>query len=118
MASKRELIEPNPGDKRYVRRDKEGNPARSRRSTAALEALPSGPLELRHRTLEAGLREAQGSFIAIFDADFIPARDFLMRTLPYFESDPKKPTDKKSHHQSKRRSPSGRFCLRRNWRCL
>ena len=24
MASKRELIEPNPGDKRYVRRDKEG----------------------------------------------------------------------------------------------
>ena len=25
MASKRELIEPNPGDKRYVRRDKEGH---------------------------------------------------------------------------------------------
>jgi hypothetical protein len=24
MASKRELIEPNPGDKRYVRRDAEG----------------------------------------------------------------------------------------------
>ena len=24
MASKRELIEPTPGDKRYVRRDKEG----------------------------------------------------------------------------------------------
>ena len=24
MASKRELIEPHPGDKRYVRRDKEG----------------------------------------------------------------------------------------------
>ncbi len=24
MAIKRELIEPNPGDKRYVRRDKEG----------------------------------------------------------------------------------------------
>jgi hypothetical protein len=24
MASKRELIEPNPGDKRYVRRDKDG----------------------------------------------------------------------------------------------
>ena len=24
MASKRELIEPNPGDKRYVRRDTEG----------------------------------------------------------------------------------------------
>ena len=25
MASKRELIEPNPGDKRYIRRDKEGH---------------------------------------------------------------------------------------------
>ena len=25
MASKRELIEPHPGDKRYVRRDKEGH---------------------------------------------------------------------------------------------
>jgi hypothetical protein len=24
MASKRELIEPNPGDKRYIRRDEEG----------------------------------------------------------------------------------------------
>jgi len=24
MSSKRELIEPNPGDKRYVRRDKDG----------------------------------------------------------------------------------------------
>src|SRR5688572_31078610 len=39
--------------------------------------------------LEAGLKEASGEFIAIFDADFIPSRDFLMRTLPYFEEDPK-----------------------------
>src|SRR5574339_648677 len=37
--------------------------------------------------LEAGLKEASGRFIAIFDADFIPSRDFLMRTLPYFEAD-------------------------------
>ena len=35
--------------------------------------------------LEAGLKEASGEFIAIFDADFIPSPDFLMRTLPYFE---------------------------------
>ena len=34
--------------------------------------------------LEAGLRVASGEFIAIFDADFIPSSDFLMRTLPYF----------------------------------
>jgi cellulose synthase/poly-beta-1,6-N-acetylglucosamine synthase-like glycosyltransferase len=34
--------------------------------------------------LEAGLKEAAGRFIAIFDADFVPARDFLRRTIPYF----------------------------------
>ena len=37
--------------------------------------------------LEAGLRQARGEFIAIFDADFIPSRDFLIRTLPYFATD-------------------------------
>ena len=39
--------------------------------------------------LDAGLREATGEFIAIFDADFTPTSDFLMRTLPYFATDPK-----------------------------
>jgi cellulose synthase/poly-beta-1,6-N-acetylglucosamine synthase-like glycosyltransferase len=39
--------------------------------------------------LEAGLAEASGRFIAIFDADFIPPADFLKRTLPYFEQDEK-----------------------------
>jgi cellulose synthase/poly-beta-1,6-N-acetylglucosamine synthase-like glycosyltransferase len=39
--------------------------------------------------LEAGLAEASGRFIAIFDADFIPPADFLIRTLPYFEQDEK-----------------------------
>src|SRR5512145_1034461 len=39
--------------------------------------------------LEAGLRQSSGKFIAIFDADFIPPRDFLLRTLPYFDTDPK-----------------------------
>jgi cellulose synthase/poly-beta-1,6-N-acetylglucosamine synthase-like glycosyltransferase len=34
--------------------------------------------------LEAGLKVAQGEFIAIFDADFVPPSDFLMRTIPYF----------------------------------
>ncbi len=34
--------------------------------------------------LEAGLREARGEFIAIFDADFLPPEDFLRRTIPYF----------------------------------
>ncbi len=39
--------------------------------------------------LEAGLQQASGQFIAIFDADFVPPADFLMRTLPHFATDPK-----------------------------
>jgi cellulose synthase/poly-beta-1,6-N-acetylglucosamine synthase-like glycosyltransferase len=35
--------------------------------------------------LAEGLKQARGEFIAIFDADFIPPRDFLKRTLPYFQ---------------------------------
>jgi len=34
--------------------------------------------------LEAGLKAAKGTFIAIFDADFIPPKDFLRQTLPHF----------------------------------
>jgi len=37
--------------------------------------------------LKYGLEFASGEFIAIFDADFIPAPDFLKRTLAYFVSD-------------------------------
>jgi cellulose synthase/poly-beta-1,6-N-acetylglucosamine synthase-like glycosyltransferase len=34
--------------------------------------------------LEAGLRQATGEFIAIFDADFLPPPDFFRKTLPQF----------------------------------
>jgi len=34
--------------------------------------------------LDAGMQVAKGEFIAIFDADFVPTRDFLRRTVPYF----------------------------------
>ena len=37
--------------------------------------------------LEAGLKVARGEFIAIFDADFIPTQDFLVRLMPHFRSD-------------------------------
>jgi cellulose synthase/poly-beta-1,6-N-acetylglucosamine synthase-like glycosyltransferase len=36
--------------------------------------------------LEAALKVARGEFVAIFDADFIPTRDFLMRTVGYFHN--------------------------------
>ena len=38
--------------------------------------------------LEQGLKVSRGEFVAIFDADFIPAPDFVRQLMPYF-SDPK-----------------------------
>jgi cellulose synthase/poly-beta-1,6-N-acetylglucosamine synthase-like glycosyltransferase len=37
--------------------------------------------------LDAAMDQVQGEFIAIFDADFVPDKDFLLRTIPYFNSD-------------------------------
>lgn len=37
--------------------------------------------------LQAGMVQARGEFIAIFDADFVPAPDFLRRTLPLLLAD-------------------------------
>jgi cellulose synthase/poly-beta-1,6-N-acetylglucosamine synthase-like glycosyltransferase len=37
--------------------------------------------------LDAGMKVARGEFIAIFDADFVPPSDFLMRTVPYFREE-------------------------------
>jgi cellulose synthase/poly-beta-1,6-N-acetylglucosamine synthase-like glycosyltransferase len=37
--------------------------------------------------LDAGLKVARGTFVAIFDADFIPSVDFLQKTIPYFQDE-------------------------------
>ena len=51
------------------------------------------PISYHHRTnregykagaLREGLKSAQGEFVAIFDADFVPPADFLMRVIHYF----------------------------------
>lgn len=51
------------------------------------------PIEYHHRTnrhgfkagaLQEGLKTATGEMVAIFDADFVPPRDFLQRTIHYF----------------------------------
>lgn len=51
------------------------------------------PIEYHHRTnrhgykagaLQEGLQTATGEFIAIFDADFVPPPDFLLRTIHHF----------------------------------
>jgi cellulose synthase/poly-beta-1,6-N-acetylglucosamine synthase-like glycosyltransferase len=55
-------------------------------------------ISLLHRTerpgfkagaLKAGMAQAQGDFIAIFDADFVPEPDFLRQTVPYFTANPR-----------------------------
>ena len=35
--------------------------------------------------LKNGLKSATGEFIAIFDADFLPQPDWLLKTIPYFD---------------------------------
>jgi len=37
--------------------------------------------------LAAGLLQAKGEFVAIFDADFLPNKHFLQTTLPYFQNE-------------------------------
>ncbi len=37
--------------------------------------------------LDSAMDQVQGDFIAIFDADFVPEKDFLQKTMPYFEDD-------------------------------
>ena len=55
------------------------------------------PISYHHRTnrhgfkagaLAAGLETAKGEFVAIFDADFVPPEDFLLKTIHHF-TDPK-----------------------------
>jgi len=68
--------------------------------TAALVAsvvaqLAAGGLEIHHLrrgerrgykagALAAGLARARGELLCVFDADFVPAPDFLRRTVPWF----------------------------------
>ena len=60
-------------------------------------AALGNPISYHHRTnregykagaLAEGMKSARGEFIAIFDADFTPPEDFLMRTIHHF-TDPK-----------------------------
>ncbi len=61
-----------------------------------IEYLQSKGIDIQHirRTdrqgfkagaLKEGLKIAKGEFIAIFDADFLPKKDWLMKSIPYFK---------------------------------
>jgi cellulose synthase/poly-beta-1,6-N-acetylglucosamine synthase-like glycosyltransferase len=60
----------------------------------ASQGLPVTYLQRSNRAgfkagaLAEGLKTAQGEFIVIFDADFVPPEDFLLRTIHHF-TDPK-----------------------------
>ncbi|GAB1430613.1 glycosyltransferase [Ignavibacteria bacterium] len=36
--------------------------------------------------LKEGLKSAKGEFVAVFDADFVPKSDFLLKTVPHFKN--------------------------------
>jgi cellulose synthase/poly-beta-1,6-N-acetylglucosamine synthase-like glycosyltransferase len=46
-----------------------------------------GPTHYKAGALQAGLAQAKGELVAMFDADFVPAVDFLRRVVPYFADD-------------------------------
>ncbi|WP_234859443.1 cellulose synthase family protein [Aquimarina aquimarini] len=63
---------------------------------AHIERLQQEGLDIKHicrddRTgfkagaLKEGLKIAKGEFIAIFDADFLPGKNWLLQTIPYFK---------------------------------
>ena len=37
--------------------------------------------------LQYGMKKTDAEFIAIFDADFLPEKDFLLKTIPHFQND-------------------------------
>ncbi len=67
----------------------------TKRKVAEMQAL-GYDIKLIHRTnrkdykagaLKEGMQVAKGNFLAIFDADFVPEKDFLLKTIPYMVMD-------------------------------
>ncbi|WP_353779063.1 glycosyltransferase [Winogradskyella sp. 3972H.M.0a.05] len=67
-------------------------------TAAHIEKLQKTGLDIQHITrtnregfkagaLKEGLEIAKGEFIAIFDADFLPKKDWLLRTIPFFKDE-------------------------------
>ena len=63
-----------------------------------IQALQTKGLDIQHITrtdrsgfkagaLKEGLKIAKGEFIAIFDSDFLPKKDWLKKTVPYFKDE-------------------------------
>ncbi len=66
------------------------------RTKKLVKTLKTSGLDIAHITrtdrvdfkagaLREGLKKAKGEFIAIFDSDFMPKKDWLLRTIPHFQ---------------------------------
>jgi cellulose synthase/poly-beta-1,6-N-acetylglucosamine synthase-like glycosyltransferase len=55
--------------------------------------------------LENGLRTAKGQFVAVFDADFVPQKDFLRRTVHFFTDDGVGMVQVRWEHLNRKASP-------------
>lgn len=67
-------------------------------TSGLIAELQSSGLDIKHiqRTdrkgfkagaLKEGLKSAKGEFIAIFDSDFLPKKDWLQKTVPFFKNE-------------------------------
>ncbi len=67
------------------------------KTSAQISLLQNRGLNIKHITrcdrtnfkagaLKEGLKIAKGEFITIFDADFLPQKDWLQKTIPYFKN--------------------------------
>ena len=67
-------------------------------TAAHIEKLRETGLDIKHITrtdrsgfkagaLKEGLKIAKGEFVAIFDADFLPSKDWLLKTIPFFKDE-------------------------------
>jgi cellulose synthase/poly-beta-1,6-N-acetylglucosamine synthase-like glycosyltransferase len=44
-------------------------------------------VDFKAGALREGLKIAKGEFIAVFDSDFMPGKDWLLQTIPHFDND-------------------------------
>ncbi len=67
------------------------------KTSEQISVLQNKGLDIKHVTrsdrtnfkagaLKEGLKIAKGEFITIFDADFLPQKDWLQKTIPYFKN--------------------------------
>jgi len=89
-----------PKDKLEIQVLDDSNDETSAIASAVISELSKEGINIRHirrgnregfkaGALRYGMELTDAEYFAIFDADFIPPEDFLLRTIPFLERDPK-----------------------------